>query len=79
MSRSFVSSLVRSLLQKITHFYDHPKEKKKKKKKRMVSLLRVVCWNGRTIEPTNERPNEMGFFEGHTYTYMFRVARVAVS
>ena len=78
MSRSFVPSLVRSLPQKITHFYDHPKEKKKKKKKkRMVSLLRVVCWNGRTIEPTNERPNEMGFFEGHTY--MFRVARVAVS
>ena len=79
MSRSFVRSFAHPFPpEKITHFYDHPKEKKKKKKKkRMVSLLRVVCWNGRTIEPTNERPNEMGFFEGHTY--MFRVARVAVS
>ena len=59
--RSFVPSLVRSPPEKITHFYDHPKEKRERAKKRrmsrMVSLVRVVCWNGRTIEPTNQRMN----------------------
>ena len=66
--RSSVPSLIRSPPEKITHFYDHPKERKDREREgKMVSLVRVVCRDGRAIEQTTRpvqtdaRPNKMGF------------------
>ena len=83
--RSSARSLTRSPPEKITHFYDHPKERKERRRK-MVSLVRVVvCRDGRAIEqttrPTRARPNKMGFcgwWRMHMKSHVHRVVASGV-
>ena len=63
--RSSVPSLIRSPPEKITHFYDHPKERKERRGRWFLSCESSVGMgeplNKPPDLPTDARPNKMGF------------------